>query len=227
MSELDVARLAPALECLLFVSAEPVAARDLAEALELGPGDLGLVAEALRANLEGRGLLLMEVAGGYQLATRPEYLDFVERLHAPKTERLSMPALETLAIIAYRQPVTRPEVDAVRGVNSSGVVVTLMERGLIEVVGRRDTAGRPLLFGTTRHFLENFGLKDLGDLPMLEALRNVAVPPAGAEASPTEGEAPERDEPTDTTGAAAGGPEEPAGELPVEAAPAGGSEQSQ
>ncbi len=159
-----------AIECLLFASNEPVGDAKLAEVLGVPEQQVAVLIEQLQQQLEGRGLCVVELAGGYNLATRPEYADFVERLLEPEPERLSVAALETLAIIAYRQPITRPEIDELRGVNSSGVVNTLLEKGLVEVAGRKPAPGRPFLLRTTSHFLSSFGLRDLDELPRLGPL---------------------------------------------------------
>ena len=112
---------------------------------------------------------MVEVAGGYQIVTRPELHEWVRRLfHERTTQKLSVASLETLAVIAYKQPVTAPEIAEIRGVNTSGVLGTLVERHLVKVVGRKQVVGRPFLYGTTREFLERFGLNDLSDLPKVE-----------------------------------------------------------
>ena len=112
---------------------------------------------------------MVEVAGGYQIVTRPELHEWVRRLfHERTTQKLSVASLETLAVIAYKQPVTAPEIAEIRGVNTSGVLGTLVERQLVKVVGRKQVVGRPFLYGTTREFLERFGLNDLSDLPKVE-----------------------------------------------------------
>ena len=158
------------IECLLFASKKPISEAKLAEALGVAEQRIAVLIEQLQQRLEDRGLCLVELAGGYNLATCPEYADFVERLLEPEPERLSVAALETVAIIAYRQPVTRPEIDEFRGVNSSGVVNTLLEKGLVEVAGRKQAPGRPFLLRTTSHFLSSFGLRDLDELPQLGPL---------------------------------------------------------
>jgi segregation and condensation protein B len=161
-----VAALAAALESLLFVADGPVPLERLAEAADASPAMAREALERLRTRLEGGGLLLQAVAGGYQLATRPEHADLVRRfLQREHGERLSRGALETLAVIAYRQPVTRGDIETVRGANSDWHIERLLERKLIRQVGRRPTPGRPALFGTTELFLRYFGLNDLGDLP--------------------------------------------------------------
>lgn len=153
-------------ECLLFVSPTPLTAREMALALEV---DEALVERASR-ELVSRdpsqsGLMVREVAGGFQMATRPEYAVAVARFVGKRAQKLSRAALECLAIIAYNQPCTLPEVDAIRGVDSSGVVKSLLDKGLIRELGRKDAPGRPVLYGTTEEFLVYFGLKSLDDLP--------------------------------------------------------------
>ena len=134
---------------------------------------------------DGRALQLIEVGGGFRLVTRPEVAPWLIKLQRSKTRsRLSRPALETLAIIAYRQPVSRPDVDAVRGVNSEGVLDNLLERRMIRIAGRRDSPGRPFLYETTRDFLVAFGLRDLSDLPKVEG--ELAIPESEV-AADTEG----------------------------------------
>jgi segregation and condensation protein B len=122
----------------------------------------------------GRGIQLVEVAGGYQITTRSENAPWVKQLHTVRmSTRLSRPALETLAIVTYRQPVTTPEIEAIRGVDCSGVLKTLLERRLIKIVGRKEAVGKPMLYGTTQEFLQHFGLRDLSELPLLKALEEV------------------------------------------------------
>ncbi len=121
----------------------------------------------LRLDYAERGLQIIRIAGGYQMCTRPEYADFISALLKPERIRLSRAALETAAIVAYRQPVTQPEIESIRGVNSDAVLKTLLERNLIKQVGRRETVGRPILYATTDEFLNHFGLNDLSELPEL------------------------------------------------------------
>lgn len=167
--ETDAGPLRPILETLLFVAADPVTPDRVARALMVEEEEALAALEAMRADY-GResGLQVVRVAGGYQLRTRPEYADFVTRFLQPDPQRLSRQALETLAVIAYRQPVTQPEIDVLRGVSSSGVLKTLLERGLICEAGRKETPGRPILYSTTPDFLKHFGLCDLNELPNLE-----------------------------------------------------------
>ena len=124
----------------------------------------------------GRGIVLEEVANGYQLRTPKEHALYVRKLLAAKPPRLSRPLLETVAIVAYRQPITRPEIEQLRGVDCGGVIDTLIERRLIQIAGRKEAPGRPIMYTTTREFLELFGLKDLSGLPDLEELRLIESP---------------------------------------------------
>ncbi|MDK2856098.1 MAG: segregation and condensation protein [Bacillota bacterium] len=158
------------LEALLFAAGRPLTIKELANAAGLSLEDTELGLEELRRTLADarRGLVLREVAGGVQLFTRPEFAPYVRRLLQPaERPRLSQAALETLAIIAYRQPITRQEIEAVRGVRVDQVLFTLEERGLITEVGRKDAPGRPVLYGTTPAFLRSLGLASLKDLPPL------------------------------------------------------------
>lgn len=160
-----------AVECLLFVASEPLSSKDLAEALEMEQGTIQEAIDELIHSLEERsGLQVVKVAGGYQLCTRPEYAEYCAKLLHPGNQRLSRAALETLAVVAYRQPVTVPEIEAVRGVAAGGVVRTLLDRGLIKEAGRKPTVGRPILYCTTEEFLQHFGLSDISELPDVESL---------------------------------------------------------
>lgn len=160
-----------ALEALLFVSDEPASAVRFAKMLDMAPGDVeALLVEISQEYAEQeRGFQLREVAGGWRLYTHPAYHDVIESyVLSWDTRRLSQAALEALAVIAYHQPVTRAGVNAIRGVNSEGVVSSLIEKALVREVGRDKNQGNAILYGTTRTFLEKFGLKDIGDLPPLE-----------------------------------------------------------
>ena len=164
-------RLRDALECMLFVSTEPLSAAQLAEALQVEEGEVENAMAALESRLDGgSGLQLMRVAGGYQLCTRPEFADYCAIILQPSRKKLSKAALETLAIVAYRQPCTQPEVEAVRGVSVDGVIKTLIDRALIREAGRKHTPGRPILYATTPEFLEYFGLNEISELPDIDAL---------------------------------------------------------
>jgi segregation and condensation protein B len=160
------------LEALIFASPQPLTAREISKVMQGVPKPAWQAAlEEIRADYarDGRGLQLVEVASGYQLTTRPEYNDWVRELIDPSSPtRLSIQALETLAVIAYKQPVTLPEIIELRGVKSGGVIKTLLEKRLIRIVGRKPVVGRPILYGTTKQFLLHFGLKDLSDLPKIE-----------------------------------------------------------
>jgi segregation and condensation protein B len=168
---LDGAQLKAIIEALVFASPEPLTPKMLFKLLNDEPEEDVLAAmKTLQQDYEQRsGLHLAEVAGGYQITTRPEFHDWVRRLfHERTTQKLSVQSLETLAVIAYKQPITAAEIGEIRGVNTSGVLLTLMERHLIKIVGRKNVIGRPFLYGTTREFLIRFGLKDLNDLPKVE-----------------------------------------------------------
>lgn len=167
--ETALRNLFPALECLLFVASEPVTAAQVGETLKLDPEAAATALEEFRLRyVSGGGLHVVRVAGGYQLRTRPEYAEVVSAFLRPAAQKLSRQALETLAMVAYEQPITQPEIDALRGVNSDGVIKTLLERELIEEAGRKDAPGRPILYRTTERFLKHFGLVDLTELPQLE-----------------------------------------------------------
>ncbi|MDR0787543.1 MAG: SMC-Scp complex subunit ScpB [Gemmatimonadota bacterium] len=161
-------------EALLFASEAPLSAADLARVDESLNEDLvEEIIAGLREEYEStdRAFGIVEIAGGYQILTRPEYAFVLDRFETvPTTARLSAAALETLAIIAYRQPVGRAEVEEIRGVSAGGVLKTLAERNLIEVVARGEGLGRPLLYGTTRFFLEHFGFRTLAELPRSDEL---------------------------------------------------------
>ena len=165
------------IEALIFVSEEPLAAKVIAEVLR---EDRAVVEEALgelAKEFNGRngGLQLREVAGGWQFATRPEYHEHVRAyLKSRPSAKLSIASLETLAVIAYKQPVTVPEILEIRGVQSPSSVKTLLDKKLIVAKGRKDTVGRPMMYGTSKEFLMQFGLKDLGELPSMEDFQDLA-----------------------------------------------------
>ena len=164
-------QLKATIEALIFASPEPMSLKMLTKLLDGEPKeDVQAALEAVRASYDRPGgLQFVEVAGGYQIVTRPELHEWVRRLfHERTTSKLSVAALETLAVIAYRQPVTAPEIADIRGVNTSGVLATLIDRKLVKIVGRKQVVGRPFMYGTTRDFLERFGLNDLTDLPKVE-----------------------------------------------------------
>jgi segregation and condensation protein B len=158
------------LEAVLFSSDEPLRLERLQTLFEVDVVSLKQALQDLMVEYaqENRGVILQEVAGGFQIRTRAEYAPWIVKLNRTRATRLSKAATESLAIIAYRQPVTRAEIEYLRGVDSGGVVRMLMEKQLVKIVGKKDVPGRPLLYGTSRHFLEFFGLKDLSELPNLK-----------------------------------------------------------
>jgi len=174
---LEDQQLKSAIEALLFIGGGPLSVERLKGIFEdASKEQIEAQLQALKADYESRGagVMLAEVANGYQLATCPEQAPWVRKFKTVKvTTRLSRPALETLAIIAYKQPVTRPEIEAIRGVNIGGIVRNLMERRLVKIVGKKDVAGRPLLYGTSVEFLQYFGLKDLSSLPTLKEFQEL------------------------------------------------------
>ena len=163
------------LEALLFARGEPVTMTQLQAILQVDAERLEEVLELLKKSLEARksGLMLHCVAGGYQLVTRPEYHSYVEKLAEVRDRKLSMPTLETLSIIAFKQPITKQEIEHIRGVRVERALQKLLEMEFIEEVGRRKVVGRPILYGTTDVFLKSFGLNALSDLPALPSLEDV------------------------------------------------------
>ncbi len=165
------AELKAIVEALVFASPDPLTPKALFKLLESEPKeDVAAAIEALKKDYDRPGgLQLVEVAGGYQIVTRPDLHEWVRRLfHERTTQKLTVQALETLAVIAYKQPITALEIGEVRGVNTSGVLNTLLERHLIKIVGRKQVVGRPFMYATTKEFLIRFGLNELGDLPKVE-----------------------------------------------------------
>jgi segregation and condensation protein B len=164
-------------EALIFASPQPITPREIGQVIQGVPKEDWMQAIAdIQADYQrdGRGLQLVEVAGGWQITTRPEFNDWIRELLDPRTPtRLSIQALETLAVIAYKQPVTMPEVIELRGVKSGGVIKTLLEKRLIRITGRKEVVGRPMLYGTTKDFLLHFGLRDLAELPRIEEFAEV------------------------------------------------------
>ncbi len=161
--------LSSQVEALLFVAAEPISVAQLAELLDAKQAEILACIQELRLLYINRGLKIQEFNNRYQLTTTPEASEVIEKmLGLEATARLSRAALECLAVVAYRQPVTRPGIDAIRGVNSDGVLKSLLGKGLIEDVGRAETPGRPILYGITDLFLQHFGLEMLSSLPPFE-----------------------------------------------------------
>lgn len=176
-------RLVAILESVLFACGEALTIARLAEVVP-GPSRAeircALAELSSRTQRTGRGVRLVEVAGGYQFRTAPEYAEWVRRLLQQKPWRLTRATLETLAIVAYKQPITRSEIEAIRGVDVDSVLASLLARKLVRVIGRKEVIGRPLLYGTTRQFLEVFGLKDLNALPALDEIAAVMPGEVGA-----------------------------------------------
>jgi segregation and condensation protein B len=191
-------QLKSAIEALLFVSGNPLSVDRLKNIFEEAtPEQLEEQLQALRREYDerGAGIMLAEVAGGRQFATRPENAAWIRKFKSVKVSaKLSKPALETLAIVAYKQPITRTEVEALRGVNIGGIVRNLMERRLVKIVGKKDVPGKPMLYGTTPEFLQYFGLKDLSALPTLKEFQELEageevmeeVPAEGADETPSD-----------------------------------------
>jgi segregation and condensation protein B len=201
--------LSQVIEALLFSAQKPLTIRELltavksaGEADELLPNEFAGAKEAevetalqklkIESIEQKRAFQLLEKAEGWQFATDPAYAQWVRQLYpAPKAARMSAPALETLAIIAYRQPITRADVEAVRGVAVDGVLQNLMERGLVKIAGRADVPGRPLLYETTQFFLDHFGLRNLAELPNAEELKRRYLPTAPIAQAPAKASEPE------------------------------------
>lgn len=205
--DLDLVQVKVVLETALLASQEPLSLAELRKLFddELGNDTLGNLLEELRADWQGRGVELVNIASGWRFRTRPEYQQFLDRLNPQKPPRYSRAVLETLAIIAYRQPVTRGDIENIRGVTVSGNIIRSLEmRGWIDVVGHREVPGRPALYATTKAFLDDLNLRSLEELPPLAELGTL-VDAAGPSAPETEE------------------PEEPGGEVaamaPVEIAP--------
>ena len=182
MDEFDIK---PILESLLFVSESPVRLETLVEILPESNKEAILEGiHRIKTEYEdsSKGLELVEIAGGYQFRTKPKWAEWINRLKKTKAVKLSQSAMEALAIIAYRQPTIRPAIEEIRGVDSGWVLRTLLEKGLIKIMGRRDLPGRPIIYGTTKAFLELFGLNTLSGLPTLKEIQ----PPPAPEEKPKE-----------------------------------------
>jgi segregation and condensation protein B len=183
---MDDFEIKPILESLFFVLDSPIRLEALVEILPESNKDA--ILEGIRQiQIEyedvSKGIELTEIAGGYQFRTKPVWAGWINRLKKTKAVKLSQAALETLAIIAYRQPIIRPAIEEIRGVDSGSVLHTLLEKGLIKMMGRKDLPGRPIVYGTTKVFLELFSLNTLSDLP---TLKEIQPPPAPEEISPKE-----------------------------------------
>jgi segregation and condensation protein B len=173
-----IAELVSIIEALIFVAEEPLSVKALADLLEEDKGWVQMAVEELEKEFNGRngGLQLREVAGGWQFATRPEHHEHVRAfLRSRPSARLSLASLETLAVIAYKQPITVPEILEIRGVQSPSAIKTLLDKRLIVAKGRKETIGRPMMYGTSKEFLIQFGLKDLSELPSVEDFEDLAA----------------------------------------------------
>ncbi len=173
----ETRQLKSAIESLLFIAGNPVSLDRLKDIFEEATKEqIEAQIDALKQEYEtrGSGIMLAEVAGGYQLVTRPENAAWIRKFRSVKvSSKLSKPALETLAIVAYKQPITRSEVEAIRGVNIGGIMRNLMERRLVKIVGKKDVPGKPMMYGTSLEFLQYFGLKDLSSLPTLKEFQEL------------------------------------------------------
>jgi segregation and condensation protein B len=173
----DMVRLRAIIEAIVYLTDEPLSVEQLAGALRQEPGVVAQILAGLTAEYERpeHGVAIREVAGGFAMATKPEHHEevraFVKNMQAPM--KLSLPSLETLAVIAYRQPITAPEVMEIRGVQGAGVLKTLLDRKLIAAAGRKNVVGKPILYKTTKEFLVQFGLKDLAELPSLKEFEEI------------------------------------------------------
>ena len=168
------------IEAVLFVADRPLSAGQLAILIEMDSDDIELLIHELQKEYDDtkRSFQIMEIANGFQICTRSEYALWIKKFYTTEiSSRLSMSALEALAIIAYKQPVTRAGVEEVRGVISDSVIRTLLERNLINITGRKDAPGRPLIYGTTSDFLIHFGLKDLNELPSIDEIEKILGTP--------------------------------------------------
>jgi len=182
-------RLKSILASLLFAAGEPVSIARLSAACDDVPRatvQKALAAMAAQYANENRGIVIEEVAGGFQMRTPKEHADYVRKLLAARPPRLSRPLMETVAIIAYRQPITRPEIEQLRGVDTGGVLETLLEKRLVRIAGRKEAPGRPIIYETTPEFLELFGLKDLEGLPDLSEFREIERAVEQANTGPVE-----------------------------------------
>lgn len=167
---MDIKKIKAAVECLLFVSGDPVSLKELSSALEVDQATLKKIINQLTDDFddETRGIKIVEINGSYQLCSRSELYEYVEKLLKPKAKTgLSQASLETLSIIAYKQPITKSSIDSVRGVKSDACITRLVEKDMIKEIGRMEGPGRPILYGTTDTFLRLFGLKSIGELPPL------------------------------------------------------------
>jgi len=208
-------RLKSILASLLFAAGEPVSIARLAAVFDDMPRatvQKALAEMASQYAAENRGIVIDEVAGGYQMRTPKDHAGYVRKLLAARPPRLSRPLIETVAIIAYRQPITRPEIEQLRGVDTGGVLETLLEKRLVKIAGRKEAPGRPMVYETTPEFLELFGLKDLESLPDLSEFREIERAVEQANTGPVEGIETHPEDVAETAPATSEEPAEPAPE---------------
>ncbi len=184
-------KLTAIIEALIFASEKPLKIKYIEQVLsiiDLGDFTIPGLIEELKNKFvfDDRGVELIEVAEGWQFRTKPQFAEWIKRLNTVKPSKLSQPATETLAIVAYRQPITRSEIDYIRGVDSGGVIKTLLDKRLIKIVGKKELPGRPLVYGTTQEFLEVFGLKDISALPNIQDVKQISSADEELERNQTE-----------------------------------------
>lgn len=188
---MNIEKIRSTIEAIIFASEQPVTLDQLAQSIDtVDKQELGVLLEQLVVDWRGAGRAfhLVEVAGGWQFRTKAEYGPWLQRMAHDRPTKLSRSSLETLAVIAYKQPITRPEIEDLRGVDSGAVVKNLLDRNLIKIVGKKDAPGKPMVYGTTQRFLEVFSLRDLGSLPSLRDLKDLEEGEAAQLALPVDGE---------------------------------------
>ena len=188
---METEKLTAIIEALIFASEKPLKVKYIEQVMsviDLGELTIPGLIEALKAGYasEESGIELVEVAEGWQFRTKPQFAEWIKRLNTVRPSKLSAPAMETLAIVAYRQPITRAEIDYVRGVDSGGVIKTLLDKRLIKIIGKKELPGRPLVYGTTQEFLEVFSLKDISALPNLQDMKQMSSAEEELERNQTE-----------------------------------------
>ena len=198
---METEKLIAIIETLIFASEKPLKVKYIEQVMsviDLGELTIPGLIETLKAGYasEESGIELVEVAEGWQFRTKPQFAEWIKRLNTVRPSKLSAPAMETLAIVAYRQPITRAEIDYVRGVDSGGVIKTLLDKRLIKIIGKKELPGRPLVYGTTQEFLEVFSLKDISALPNLQDIKQMSSAEEELERNQTELPLP-ASEPTD------------------------------
>ena len=188
---METEKLIAIIETLIFASEKPLKVKYIEQVMsviDLGELTIPGLIETLKAGYasEESGIELVEVAEGWQFRTKPQFAEWIKRLNTVRPSKLSAPAMETLAIVAYRQPITRAEIDYVRGVDSGGVIKTLLDKRLIKIIGKKELPGRPLVYGTTQEFLEVFSLKDISALPNLQDIKQMSSAEEELERNQTE-----------------------------------------